>query len=74
MSEFVGNNENLNDFGITVIYTHFRLSALTMLTGKSEIYQQRFIFVIVYLLKWFLHFTFSTFYYFSCHRVSAVFT
>jgi hypothetical protein len=44
MTESIGNNENLNDFGTTVIKTHFRLSALTVLTDKFEIYHQRFIF------------------------------
>jgi hypothetical protein len=43
MTESVGNNENLNDFGTTVIKTHFRLSALT---GEFDVYHQRVIFVI----------------------------
>jgi hypothetical protein len=38
------HTENLNDFGTTVM--HFRLSALTALTGKFDIYRQRLIFVI----------------------------
>jgi hypothetical protein len=42
MTESVGNNENLNDFGTTVTQTHFRLSALT---AKFDIYHQRLIFV-----------------------------
>jgi hypothetical protein len=45
MTESVGNNENLNDFGTTII-CHFRLSTLTVFTGKFEIYHQWFIFVI----------------------------
>jgi hypothetical protein len=36
MSESVGNNENLNDFGTTVILTHFQLSAVTKLTGEFD--------------------------------------
>jgi hypothetical protein len=51
MTESVGNNENLNDFGTTAILTHFWLSALTVLKGKFDVYHQRFIFVIVYLLN-----------------------
>jgi hypothetical protein len=46
MTESVGNNENLNDFGTIVIKTHFRLSALTELTGEFDVYHQRVIFVI----------------------------
>jgi hypothetical protein len=47
MTESVGSNENLNDFGTTVIKTHFRLSALTELTGEFDVYPQRVIFVIL---------------------------
>jgi hypothetical protein len=39
MTESVGNNENLNDFGTTVMKTHFRLSALTELTGEFDYYK-----------------------------------
>jgi hypothetical protein len=46
MTGSVGNNENLNDFGTIVIKTHFRLSALTELTGEFDFYHQRVIFVI----------------------------
>jgi hypothetical protein len=46
MTESVGNNENLNDFGTIVIKTHFRLSALIELTGEFDFYHQRVIFVI----------------------------
>jgi hypothetical protein len=46
MTESVGNNENLNDFGTTVIETHFQLSALTELTGEFDVYHQRVILVI----------------------------
>jgi hypothetical protein len=46
MTESVGNNENLNDFGTTVMKTHFRLSALTELTGEFDYYHQRVIFVL----------------------------
>jgi hypothetical protein len=51
MTESVGNNENLNDFGTNAIWTHFRLSALTVLKDKFDVYHQTFIFVIVYLLN-----------------------
>jgi hypothetical protein len=43
MTESVGNNEHLNDFGTTVMKTHFRLSALTELTGEFDVYHQRVI-------------------------------
>jgi hypothetical protein len=44
MTQSVGNNENLNGFGTTVIKTHFRLLALTvLLTDKFKIYHQRLI-------------------------------
>jgi hypothetical protein len=46
MTESVGNNENLNDFGTIVIKTYFRLSALTELTDEFDVYHQRVIFVI----------------------------
>jgi hypothetical protein len=37
----------------------FKMSTVTVLTGKFEIYYHRLIFVIVYLLKWFLHYIFN---------------
>jgi hypothetical protein len=43
MTESVGNNENLKYFGTIVIKTHFRLSALTELTGDFDVYHQRVI-------------------------------
>jgi hypothetical protein len=43
MTESVGNNEHLNDFGTTVMKTHFRLSALTELTGEFDVCHQRVI-------------------------------
>jgi hypothetical protein len=52
MTESVGNNENLSDFGRYHCNVNaFPGSALTVLKDKFDVYHQRFIFVIVYLLN-----------------------